>query len=235
MIPKKIHYCWFGGKELPQLAQKCIASWEKYCPDWEILRWDESNFDFSRYPFAEYCLKNKKWAFLSDIVRLVVIYEQGGVYLDTDVELVRSLNSLCIHDAYYGFELAEQINTGHGFGAVAGHETVKALLDTYLQLRPDEKGDYPLIACPQLNTEPLVKMGLVLNGKHQQIAGAEIYPIAYFNPYEYTTGRMKKTSHTYSIHWFNQSWISPWRKIRFKLTKPFHYLFGVDCFRWLKK
>lgn len=235
MIPKKIHYCWFGGKELPELAKKCIASWEQQCPQWEIVRWDESNFDFDRYPYAAYCLKNRKWAFLSDIVRLVVIYEQGGVYLDTDVEAVRAFDPLCEHEAFFGFELNEQVNTGHGFGAEAGHTVVKAMLDVYLQLQPDEQGNYPLIACPKLNTLPLVEMGLKLNGEYQHICGAEVYPIDYFNPYEYTTGRMKKTKNTYSIHWFNQSWISPWRKIRFHLTRPFHYLFGVDCFRWLKR
>ena len=235
MIPKKIHYCWFGGKELPDLAKKCIASWEKYSPQWEIIRWDESNFDFKRYPFAAYCLKNRKWAFLSDIVRLVVVYEQGGVYLDTDVEMVRSFDPLCRNEAFFGFELNEQINTGHGFGAQAGHETVKAMLDEYLKLQPNEKGDYSLVACPRLNTDALLPFGLELNGELQKVAGAEVYPIEFFNPYEYTTGQMRKTKNTYSIHWFNQSWISPSQKLRAKLTKPFHRLFGVDCFRWLRR
>lgn len=235
MIPKKIHYCWFGGKELPALAQKCIASWRKYCPQWEIHCWNESNFDFDRYPFAAYCLKNRKWAFLSDIVRLAVIYEQGGVYLDTDVELLRPLDSLCEHEAFYGFELETRVNTGHGFGAEAGQETVKAMLDTYLSLKPDENGDYPLLACPALNTAPLVEMGLELNGKRQHISGAEIYPVPYFNPYDYITGRMKKTENTFSVHWFNQSWVSPAQKLRAKLTKPFHRLFGKNCFSCLKK
>lgn len=235
MIPKKIHYCWFGGKELPELAQKCIASWEKYCPQWEIIRWDESNFDFSRYPFAEYCFKNRKWAFLSDIARLVAVYEQGGVYLDTDVELVRALDPLCEHEAYYGFQQADMVNTGHGFGSEAGHETVKAMLDVYLELQPDEQGNYPLIPCPELNTIPLVERGLVLSGQHQCIHGAQVYPVEYFNPYEYTTGRMRKTKNTYTIHWFNQSWISPGQRLRAKLTQPFHRIFGVDCFRWLKR
>lgn len=95
MIPRKIHYCWFGRKELPELAKKCIASWEKFCPDWEIIQWNEDNFPIRDYPYAQYCLENKKWAFLSDIVRLVVVNEQGGVYLDTDVEMLRPLDALC--------------------------------------------------------------------------------------------------------------------------------------------
>lgn len=235
MIPRKIHYCWFGRKELPELAKKCIASWEKFCPDWEIIQWNEDNFPISDYPYAQYCLENKKWAFLSDIVRLVVVNEQGGVYLDTDVEMLRPLDALCQYDAYYGFELATQINTGHGFGAVAGHKTVRAMLDVYLAFRPDENGNYPLIACPRLNTDPLVAMGLALDGQRQTVAGAEIFPIEYFNPYEYTTGRMRKTENSYSVHWFNQSWVSPMARFRAKLTKPFHRVFGVDCFRRFKK
>lgn len=235
MIPKKIHYCWFGGKELPELAKKCIASWKEYCPEWEIIQWNESNFPIQDYPYAQYCLENKKWAFLSDMVRLIVVYEHGGVYLDTDVELIRPLDDLCRYEAYYGFELPIQINTGHGFGAEAGQETVKYLLDAYLCLRPDDKGAFPLTPCPKVNTAPLVERGLKLNGERQTIAGAEVFPIEYFNPYEYTTGRMRKTKNTYSIHWFNQSWISPMAKFRSKLTKPFHRLFGVDCFRRFKK
>ena len=89
MIPKKVHYCWFGRGEKPRLAKKCIASWKKYCPDYEIIEWNEDNFDFARYPYAQYCLQNRKWAFLSDFVRLVVVCEHGGIYFDTDVELLR--------------------------------------------------------------------------------------------------------------------------------------------------
>lgn len=235
MIPKTIHYCWFGGKELPELAKKCIESWKKYCPDWQIIEWNEENFPINRYPYAAYCLEHGKWAFLSDFVRLAVVYEQGGVYLDTDVEMVKPLDDLCGYEAFFGFELEDQMNTGHGFGASKGHETVNAMLQEYLRLTPGEEGDYPLIVCTRSNTNALVKLGLKLNGQRQTVAGAEIFPIEYFNPYEYTTGIMRKTENTYSIHWCNMSWISPMGKLRYKLTKPFHRFFGVNCFAWLKR
>ena len=235
MIPKKIHYCWFGGKEKPELAKKCIASLQAFCPDWEITEWNETNFDFSSYPYAQYCLEKGHWAFLSDFVRLAVVAEQGGVYFDTDVELIRPIEALLEHDAYFGFEDGSHINTGLGFGARAGHNTVVAMLDEYLTLRPETDGSYPLITCPRLNTAALAKLGLTPNGLLQTVAGAVILPADYLNPYEYTTGITRKTENTYSIHWYTQSWVSPAAQLRSKLTRPFHRVFGADCFRWLKK
>lgn len=235
MIPKTIHYCWFGGKELPPLAKKCIASWKKHCPGWKIVQWNEKNFDVSRYPYTKYCFDQGKWAFLSDFVRLVVVAEQGGVYLDTDVELLGSLDSLCQEEAFYGFQSDTLVNTGQGFGAVKGHETVLAMLQVYLDLQPGEEGDFALVACPALNTRALKKLGLEKNGKTQTVAGAKILAAEYMNPYEYTTGRMNKTENTLSVHWYNQSWVDPKAKFISKLTKPFHRLFGPDCFAWLKK
>ena len=235
MIPKIIHYCWFGGKAKPELAKKCIKSWKKFCPDWELREWNEANFPISDYPYARYCLENGKWAFLSDFVRLVVVEEHGGVYLDTDVELLKPLDSLCEYDAYYGFEDERYVNTGLGFGAVAHHETVKAMKERYLALEPGEQGDFPLITCPQLNTKALKKLGLIKNGQRQSVAGAEILPSDYLSPYEYTTGRMRKTENTVSVHWYSKSWVSPAEKLRSKLTQPLHRIFGTDCFAWLKK
>ena len=120
MIPPHIHYCWFGGAKKPRLAEKCIASWKKHCPGYEITEWNESNFDISAYPYAEYCLKNRKWAFLSDFVRLDVVNRYGGIYFDTDVEAVRSFDPLLEYGAFYGFENDDNIATGLGFGAEPG-------------------------------------------------------------------------------------------------------------------
>ena len=132
MIPKKIHYCWFGRNELPPLAKKCIASWKKYCPDYEIIEWNEDNFDVSLNAYTRYCYENKKWAFLSDFVRLQVIHDHGGIYFDTDVEVVSSFDSLLMYDAFYCFENDSYLATGLGFASVAHHPSVATMLKMYL-------------------------------------------------------------------------------------------------------
>lgn len=119
MIPKKIHYCWFGMGEKPELAKKCIQSWKKYCPDYEIIEWNEDNFDIDQYPYLRWCYDNKKWAFLSDFARLLVVYQNGGIYFDTDVELIKTPDELLGCNAFFGFENDKNIATGLGFRASA--------------------------------------------------------------------------------------------------------------------
>lgn len=234
MIPQMIHYCWFGRGEKPNLAQKCIASWKKYCPGYEIVEWNEDNFDIQAHPYAKFCYEQRKWAFLSDYVRLVVVEQYGGIYFDTDVELLRSPDFLREHKAFYGFENDKNIATGLGFGAEANHSTICAMVEQYEKLMPQEGGKYPLVVCPKLNTQALLPFGLKLNGQQQNVAGAEIYPAEYFNPYESATGRLKKTQNTVSVHWYSASWMDKKKMLRTRITKPFHRLFGVDCFEFLK-
>ena len=112
MIPKVIHYCWFGGKPLPKLAKKCLASWKKFCPDYEIIRWDESNFDVNGCDYSREAYEAKKWAFVSDYARLKVIVDNGGIYMDTDVEVVKPLDEFLSHEAFSGFENPRSITTG---------------------------------------------------------------------------------------------------------------------------
>ena len=235
MIPKIIHYCWFGRSEKPKLALKCIASWKKYCPDYEIIEWNEDNFDCSRYPYASYCLENRKWAYLSDFVRLAVVEKNGGIYFDTDVELIRSLDGLLNHDAFYGWENDSNVATGLGFGAVPHHPTLRAMLDRYVNRAPDENACVELVGCPKLNTEALLPFGLVLDGKKQTVAGAEILPAEYMNPYNDITGVLSKTTNTVSIHWYSKSALSKSKILKSRITRPFHRLFGEHCFDWLKK
>lgn len=235
MIPKKIHYCWFGRTKKTKLAKKCINSWKKYCPDFEIIEWNEDNFDIAKYPYAQYCYDNKKWAFLSDFVRLLVIEEYGGVYFDTDVQVIRNFDYLLEKKAFYGFESSQVVNTGEGFGSEAGHSIVSAMKNIYLELTPDENGVYSFEPCPALNTKPLLEMGLKLNGTKQIIEDAVILPVDYLNPYNDQTGKLSKSKNTISIHWYSKSWISLKSRVRSTITKPFHRIFGVNCFRRFKK
>ena len=230
MIPKVIHYCWFGRGDKPKSVKKCIASWKKYCPDYEIIEWNEDNFDVNMSVYAKYCYDNKMYAFLSDYVRLWVIYNNGGIYMDTDVEVIKPLDELINNDAYYGFESNDYINTGVGFGAKKNHESVKYMMEEY------DLNSERLVGCPKLNTQALLKMGLKLNGSKQTLKhNTAVYPINTFNPYDDITGVLNKTNDTYSIHWYSKSWMSKSSIIRSVLTKPFHRIFGNNCFGWLKK
>lgn len=235
MIPKKIHYCWFGRSEKPALAKKCIESWKKYCPDYEIIEWNEDNFDVDQYPYLRWCYDNKKWAFLSDFARLLIIKENGGIYFDTDVEVLRNLDDLLYYAAFLGFENEQNVATGLGFGAEMNHPVVNGMINEYLALEVDKNGNYPMIVCPALNTKALLKMGLKLTGESQKIGDIKIFSSEYFNPYDDPTGKLNKTKNTYSVHWYSKSWVSKRTILRSKLTKPFHRIFGVDCFNKFRK
>lgn len=231
MIPKKIHYCWFGRGEKTKLARKCIDSWKKYCPEYEVIEWNEENFDINVNAYTRMCYEEKKFAFLADYVRLVVVAEKGGIYFDTDVEVLKSFDALLSNSAFFGFEDSKHINTGVGFGAEAGNKLVQEMLCEYNVLLDGKHG---VIGCPILNTKALVKRGLQLNGEMQQVNKAMIFPVEYFNPYDDETGRLKKTNNTYSVHWFAKSWLDKKTILRSKITKPFHRIFGKDCFSRFK-
>ena len=160
-IPRTIHYCWFGRNPLPKLAQKCIKSWKKYCPDYEIIQWNEDNYDLSAAPlYVRQAYEAKKWAFVTDYVRLQVVYEHGGIYLDTDVELIKKLDPLLQYDAYFGFEDGKHIATGLGFGAVKGAPILRELMEDYHDIPfilPD--GGYDTKTCPVRNTEVFLRHG----------------------------------------------------------------------------
>ena len=232
MIPKIIHYCWFGRGEKPKLAQKCIASWKKFCPGYEIIEWNEDNFDINRNGYTRMCYAQKKYAFLSDYVRLLVVAERGGLYFDTDVELLKEPDALLEHSAYFGFEDNNHVNTGMGFGSEAGNPAVLAMLEQYAPLL---NGDQGVIGCPKLNTLALLNHGLVLNGQWQDLGIAVVYPAEYFNPYDDPTGRLNKTQNTVSIHWYSKSWLSTGAILRSKIMKPIHRIFGKDTFRRFRK
>lgn len=207
MIPKKIHYCWFGGNPLPEDAKKCIESWKKYCPDYEIIEWNENNYDVNKNEYVKYTYNNKKYAFLTDYARLDIIYNEGGIYLDTDVELVKSLDDLLNCDGYIGMEQIGKVNTGQGFGAVKGHPFIRENRAFYENNNFfDEKGNFKQVICVKITTDLLQKKGLKEQDIRQEVYGMVIYPVEYFCPIKMGTNKLKITNNTYSIHWFNASW-----------------------------
>ncbi len=209
MIPKVIHYCWFGHNQLPDLALKCIESWKKYCPDYQIIQWNEENYDISATPlYVRQAYEKGEWAFVSDYIRLHVVYEHGGIYLDTDVELKQSLDSLLEYAAFFGFEDGIYINTGHGFGAEKGLKIVWELMQDYQGVSFIlENGELDRMPCPQRNTEVFLNHGLLQNDTRQILdENVLVEPSICFCPIDYKTGKYRRSKKTISVHWFNASW-----------------------------
>lgn len=155
MIPKKIHYCWFGGNPLPEDVKRYIESWKKYCPDYELIRWDESNYDVHKNTYVELAYQNKKWAFLTDYARLDTIYEHGGIYLDADVELVHGLDDLLQNNCYMGMEQVGTVNTGLGFGAEPKHPFLRENMKPYEEQNfIQEDGTFKPPICVRITTTP---------------------------------------------------------------------------------
>lgn len=227
MIPKKIHYCWFGGNSLPKDVQIYIETWKKFCPDYEIKEWNEQNFDINANQYVMEAYHQKKWAFVSDVARITALYQEGGIYLDTDVEIIRSLDSLLNNQLFLGFEGTKWVGTNI-IGAVKGHPLLKKFLDDYKSRSFINKdGSLDLTTNVEKLTLLLIdNYGIEPSGKEQQSGDIHIYPTDYFSPYDYIQGKVKKTNNTYSIHWFTQSWIkrSLWKK---KLSIWYHRLCGI--------
>ncbi len=208
LIPRTIHYFWLGGKPKTQAVIKCIESWKKYCPDFEIKEWNEENYDVHKHPYMEKAYREKKWAFVTDYGRLDVLYQYGGIYMDTDVEVIKNLSPMCRYKAFTGFENVESINDGQGFGCVSGMPILKEMMACYDGDEPYETVDGVeyYMESPRRCTKVLLRHGLIQNGKRQSVAGIEIFPSDYFCPLDYDTGQLKITENTYSIHHFEASW-----------------------------
>lgn len=208
-IPKIIHYCWFGKGEMPRIAEKCIKSWKKYCPDYQIMCWNEQNVDVSENRYAKEAYESGKWAFVSDYVRLKVIHEHGGVYLDTDVELIRPIDELIHQGPYMGFDEKGIVATGLGFAAEPGNEIIGTFLKDYDDIPfilPD--GSFDTTPCPDRNTEALKRLGMDLSNHDQVFCGMHFLPQDYLCPMDYYTGKKHITKNTYSIHHYCASWTS---------------------------
>lgn len=217
-LPRIIHYCWFGNGPKKDLTLRCIDSWKKHAPDCEIIEWNEENFDVTQNNYIRQAYEAKRWSFVSDYARLVIIYEHGGIYLDTDVELIRPIDELLDGTGFIGFEQKDNtgrfaVNTGGGFGAVGHDPVIGAMKDMYKNLvfRQDD-GRENLQPCPRYNTEAMQAFGLKCDNSMQQIGGITVYPYDYFCPVSWKNHKCTITQNTFSIHHFDASWLSEQEK-----------------------
>lgn len=237
MIPKIIHYCWFGKQPLPENVKKYIYSWKKYCPDYKIIEWNEENFDVNQNVYCQEAYSVKKWAFVSDFVRLKVLYEYGGIYLDTDVEIVKNMDNLLLHRFFAGLE-AENIMSTAVIGAEQNSKVIAeflSLYDTIHFIQDDDIYDYTTNVqrlsdfVKNKYGRELVKPPIVL------FKDAVIFDIDFFSVKNIYDGTIKITGNTYTIHHFYGSWFNLKMKIKTVLKFSIGKIFGVKIVKFIKK
>ena len=218
MIPKIIHYCWFGNKELPPLAKKCIASWRKFLPDYEIKEWNEDNFDVNSIPYTAQAYKHKKFAFVSDYARFKILHKYGGIYFDTDVEVIKPIDDILEKGAYFGLEqdFKERLacNPGLGFASSPGSVLLREMLERYKNLAFEQSdGSLNKKTIVEHFSEMLLARGLQPISGIMEFEGAYIYPPSFFCPKPSEFGKIQITENTRTIHHYAASWIG--KKQRF--------------------
>lgn len=211
MIPKIIHYCWFGGKPLPPDAVRCVESWRRFCPDYEIREWNEKNFDISASRYASEAYEAKKWAFVADYTRITVLRDHGGLYMDTDQEVLRNIDAFLAHPAFSATEDGVHISAGI-MGAERNNPWITMIANSYQDRRFKlENGSLDMTSMPCLMTDlTLANYQYRSENVLQDLGDVVIYPSDYFYPMDHA-GRMHRTDNTHAIHWFAQSWV-PWHR-----------------------
>ena len=211
-IPKIIHYCWFGRGPKPELAIRCIESWKKYCPDYEIMEWNEDNFDVSALPFTKEAYESRKYAFVTDYVRLYAMHQYGGIYMDTDVEVIRNLDPFLDYHGFSGFESPDRVQTGI-MAAEKNLPLLEKLMDYYDGRHfLNESGEMDMTTNVVIISDIMTGLGLKLDGQFQIVDGFAMFPRDYFCPKDLETLETHLTDHTHTIHHFNGSWITPEQK-----------------------
>ena len=240
MIPKVIHYCWFGRNPLPESAIKCINSWRKYFPDYEIKEWNEDNFDVNIIPYTSEAYEAKKYAFVSDYARMWILYHYGGLYFDTDVEVIKNMDDIIARGSFMGVEVGHSngtemsVNPGLGLGVISHHRIYKDILDYYSKINfIKDDGTYNLFAIVRITTKILFDNGMTNSNELQNVVGIWIYPIDYFNPYDDNTGCLNITDNSRSIHWYTKTWMKKQNLFRTWIVRRIHRCFGNDSLTWL--
>lgn len=232
MIPRKIHYCWFGRNPLPESALKCIASWKKYFPDYEIIEWNEDNFDVNTILYTKQAYEAKKYAFVSDYARFRILYEHGGLYFDTDVEVIKPMDDIIAKGSFMGFEINATdenpgVNPGLGLGVKPEMQILAEILAEYQNRKFfNQDGSLNEITIVKYTTDVLFRHGLERIKGIQQVEDIYLYPSDYFNPLEDTTGLLRLTDNTRSIHWYAKTWYTC-NPLRIRLSRLAHRIFGV--------
>ncbi|MCD8011876.1 MAG: hypothetical protein LUG99_01610 [Lachnospiraceae bacterium] len=235
MIPKIVHYCWFGHNEKPALINKCIESWHKYLPDWEFKEWNEENYDVTKAPYMKAAYDNKKWAFVADYARFDILNQYGGVYFDTDVELLKPIpEDMLEHEAFTGFQSNNRVNPGLVYGSIANQSGVKRMLEVYNNWKFEFDSSKKPLNILDAFTEAFTPAGLELNGKYQIVDGVVIYPNEIFCCYDFETASFDVKEETVSLHHFYASWM-PWRtKVKRKCIRILVRIMGKERYAKVK-
>lgn len=232
MIEKIIHYCWFGNGKLPSIVIKCIETWKFYLPDYKIILWDENNFDVNQITYTKQAYNLKKYAFVSDYARFNILYNYGGIYLDTDVELLRPLDLFLNNKMFTGFENKERVAPGLILGAEKGSSLMKEMMNIYhdkAYILADDSIDKDNVV--SIFTKILLDKGLKLNGCLQSVEDLKIYPVDYFSPKSYFSGKTTITENTISIHHYAGTWVPKYVKVE----RKFWQFLGMNDYQIFKR
>lgn len=230
MIPKIIHYCWFGGNKKSKLIMKCIESWKKYFPDYEIMEWNEENSDINENEYVREAYRLKKWAYVSDYIRMKVLYEYGGIYFDTDVEVIRKYPQEILElPSFTGIEaFSRLVNPGLVYGCLKGDSLVKEVIDSYQNDKFIITSPEEMLTINKRISGILDKYGYIREDTKQTVNGLTIFPSEVFCAYDGQKRCIKITDNTVSVHHYTASWLPWYRKIRCKIgTVIRHMKYGV--------
>ena len=231
-IPKIIHYCWFGKEEKPPIVLNCIEGWNKVLKGYEIKEWNENNFDINSNKFVKQAYEAKKYAFVSDYVRVYALYNYGGIYLDTDVEVLKSFDNYLYNESFWGFEAGNFIATST-IGAKKHNQIIKKFLEQYKnKVFITDNGGYNTETNVKTVSQIMKDLGVELNGRAQKIDNlATIYPMEVFSPYDYRTFKDFRNKYTVAIHHYYKSWIPKKMLFKQKIKKIVIRIVGINKYK----
>ena len=232
-IPKKIHYIWFGQGEKSELIQKCMQTTRDMLPDWDIIEWNEENYDINSCAYMKEAYEQKKYAFASDYARFDLLYKYGGIYLDTDVELLKSFpDSFLDYNGFTGVESNNKIAPGLVFACEAGNPIVKEIIEMYQQDHfVDTKGSINTRTVVDRVTDVFYRHGFVKDGNEQELDGFHVFPSEYFCAYDFVTKEFTITEKTISIHHYTATWLTPQKRVKKAVQDTLRKILGVKGYQ----